>query len=286
MNNSSGSGTAPTPVSNTTTADTSRSATTDTVAMDQDELDQSKSSSNRGGSGSGAQPKSVNFSDSVGVQMVETKQEEERHEKMHAARQVLNTKLAGVRHAKTSSAHTDREMVEQAGIQGIIFPWHKSYRIWWSITIAATILTAFFCPYTIAFEARLGAWSTGTAVIEFILSGIFVLDILINFNRAFHRNQVLVYERKQIAKSYCSKLFWVDVVGVFPFGAVALAIANEMGEDTNRALLLSMFRLLQLVRLYRLHKFFNHLQYNAHVSLMYFTLLRNGAFSEILFIFS
>ena len=236
-----------------------------TVRTSLDELDTSQSRAT----------KSVNFADSVTMDSVD------RTESMHAARQLLSTKLSGVRNVKASTAHTDRERVEQAGIQGLVFPWHKSYRIWWAIMVGATILTAFFCPYTIAFEPRMGAFTSGAAAIEFLLTGIFVLDIFVNFNRAFHVGEVLVFERSEIAKKYCRKLFWVDCVGVFPFSYVALAFAGEIGEDTNRALLISMLRLLQLVRLYRMNRFLHHLQYNARVSLIYFTLLRNGMFVSV-----
>ena len=230
-----------------------------------DELDASQSK---------ATTKAVNFAEDVTLDHVD------KIESMHAARQLLSTKLAGVRNVK-ATGHTDREVVEQAGIQGLLFPWHTSYRVWWAIMVSATILTAFFCPYTIAFEVRMGAFSKGSATIEFMLAAIFVLDIFVNFNRAFHVGEVLVYERSEIVKHYCRKLFWVDCVGVFPFSVVALAIAGEVGEDTNRALLISMLRLLQLVRLYRMYRFFYHLQYNAQVSLLYFTLLRNGTYARI-----
>jgi len=198
---------------------------------------------------------------------------DQREDMLRSYRQALNTRLPGVR--DKGAAH-DRAMFEKADIRGIIFPWMKWYQIWWGVTVAAAIFTAFFCPYTIAFERNAGVFNGGAAVIEYLLTGIFVLDIIVNFNRAFRVNEVLVFERAQIAKSYCRKLFWVDFVGVFPFYSVALAIAGEVGEDSNKALLLSMFRLLQLTRLYRMQRFFHHLQYNAHISLMYFTLLRNG----------
>lgn len=202
---------------------------------------------------------------------------DQREDMLRSYRQALSTKLPGVR--DKGAAH-DREMFEKADIRGIIFPWMKWYQIWWGVTVAAAIFTAFFCPYTIAFERNAGVFNGGAAVIEYLLIGIFVFDIIVNFNRAFRVNEVLVFERAQIAKSYCRKLFWVDFVGVFPFYSVALAIAGEVGEDSNKALLLNLFRLLQLTRLYRIQRFFHHLQYNAHISLMYFTLLRNGKFES------
>ena len=230
-----------------------------------DELDNSQSKSVR----------AVNFADDVNAA---DPQHIDRAASMHAARQLLTTKLKGIKHTKAAS-HSDRERVEEAGIQGILFPWHKSYKIWWAITVGATIVTAVFCPYAVAFEPRMGpftGYTTGAATIEFLLTGIFFLDIFVSFRRAFHKGDALIFEHREIAKHYCLKLFWVDFLAVFPFSTVALAIAGDIGKDTNHALLLSLLQLLQLLRVYRMQRFFHHLQYNAHVSLIYFTLLRNG----------
>lgn len=203
-------------------------------------------------------------------------------ESMHQSVKVLNTKAEGVRGKSTSaSRQTDRRLVEEANIRGIIFPWNRSYQSWWMCTVICAVITGLFEPYMLGFTKELGAPHGAGAIIEYILEGIFVIDILVNFNLAFYQDEQIVFQRKPIAKAYLNKMFWIDFVGVFPFMAIALAIAGS-GASTRTELLLGLFRLLKLVRLHRLKKLFHDLQYNSHISLMGFTLIRN--FSVALFV--
>lgn len=185
-------------------------------------------------------------------------------------------------HARPSGVHTggatgksDREVVQKANIRGVLFPWMTSYKIWWYTTIVATLFTVFFCPINIGFQKEPGLFNDAAAVIEGILSAVFALDIVVKFNLAFHKEGVLVFQRKQIIKNYMSRMFWVDLIAVFPFGNIALGIANLSGQESSKALLLSLLNLLTLVRVYRLRKFSNLVQFNARISLVTYTLLRN-----------
>lgn len=58
--------------------------------------------------------------------------------------------------------------------------------------------------------------------VEVILETIFLVDILVNFNLAFYQNELLVFQRAQICTTYLKRMFWVDLLGVFPFESVAL----------------------------------------------------------------
>lgn len=188
---------------------------------------------------------------------------------------VLNTKASGVLGKGTSvTTATDRRLVEEAHIRGIIFPWNRSYQFWWSLTVIAAIVTGFFEPFMLAFQKELGTPQGAGAIIEYVLTGIFVVDIIVNFNLAFYKDEQIVFERKQIAKAYLKRMFWIDLVGVFPFYAIALKIARD-DASTRTMLLCGLFRLLKLVRLHRMKKLFHDMQYNSHISLMGFTLIRN-----------
>ena len=190
---------------------------------------------------------------------------------------VLNTKSGGVRGKGTSVTQaTDKRLVEEANIHGIIFPWNRGYKAWWAVTIIGALMTGFFEPFLLAYQKEPGYPQGAGAVIEYLLEGIFVVDIIVNFNLVFYKNEEIVLERKRIAVAYLKRMFWVDLVGVFPFMAIALAIAGS-GASTRIKLLMGLFRLLKLVRLHRMQKFFAHLQYNSHISLMGFTLIRNFA---------
>ena len=190
------------------------------------------------------------------------------------ARKVLATKCA-VRGEGEGSA--DIKMVELANIQGIIFPWTLQYRIFFWATVAGAIFTVFFAPFQIAFEDEPGTFNDAAGWIELSLNLMFTVDILVHFNLAFYKNGVLVFERKQIFTEYFGGLFWIDFIGVFPFETVALLFVGKLGETTTNALLFSLFRLVRFVRLHRMRRLSEALQYDARVSLIYFTLLRNFA---------
>jgi hypothetical protein len=177
-----------------------------------------------------------------------------------------------------STASSDRRMLEEAHIDGIVFPWMKAYKIWWIVTVVGAIFTVLFIPYQIAFHQKeAGLFNDSAAIVYFILMVIFFVDITVNFNLVIYQNKTMVFERKQIAKSYCRGMFWVDFFGVFPFEYVALAISGELGYDSNKALYLSLYRLLEFLRLHRMAPLQEMLQYNSKVSLIWFTLIRNLA---------
>lgn len=168
---------------------------------------------------------------------------------------------------------SDKKLVQKANIRGIFFPFMTSYKIWWTITAVGAILTAFLAPFQIAFQDKPGTFSGQAGVIDIALNSIFALDILVNFNLAFHNSEGMVFERNKIFRAYLSRMFWVDLIGVFPFETFALFMAGE--SQGNTALLCSLFRLLRFVRLHRMKQFSDMLQHNARVSLLWFTLIRN-----------
>jgi len=177
---------------------------------------------------------------------------------------------------------SDQELVQQLdGIQGIVFPWNPYYEAWWTLTAFGAIFTVFFGPFHIAFgsDAATSVLLTDDAstLIEFVLTSIFVVDIFVNFHLAFYKNELIVFERTEIWKEYLSKMFWVDLVGVFPFETVALMMVGDLDGADKRVLLFSLFRFLRFVRLHRMKKLSDLLQYDTRVSLLWFTLLRNFA---------
>lgn len=191
------------------------------------------------------------------------------------ARKVLRTRPSGVRGEGTSMDM--QVLVEKANIHGIIFPWMTSYKVWWALTALGAIFTVFFAPFQIAFQGEPGTFNDASAVVELVLTMVFAADIAVNFNLAFYKTEVIVFERKEIFWEYFGGMFWVDFVGVFPFETTALFIAGELGDNSSEALYYSLLRLLRFVRLHRMKHLSDILQYNARVSLLWFTLIRNFA---------
>jgi len=138
-------------------------------------------------------------------------------------------------------------------------------------------LTVFLAPYQVAFEDCPGIMKQSADMHEMVLTLLFTMDIIINFNLAFYRENLIMFERGQIAREYFHLMFWVDLVGVIPFGHMALTCAKSLGASNTTYLMLSLLRLLHFVRLHRIVKLSADLRYNARVSLLAFTLLRNFA---------
>ena len=196
------------------------------------------------------------------------------------ARRVLKSQPSGIlRGEGLPTIPSDIELVEKADIHnGIIWPWNRYYRIWWHLTALGAVLTVFLAPYQIAFEvAAPGTVRNAGSILEKMLTFLFAVDIAVNFNLAFYKDEQIVFERRQIAAEYLRKMFWIDLVGVIPFQRVALAFFPSNLQSTYQTtyLMLSLLRLFRFARLHRLRKISDELRYNTRVSLLSFTLFRN-----------
>jgi ankyrin repeat protein len=183
---------------------------------------------------------------------------------------------AGLSTIRTSS---DRIKVQQENSQIIIFPWSKTYSAWWGFTVFASVFTIFFETYEIAFgTAGLYPYNDASSITEYALVSIYVVDIVANFNLAFYneRNEI-VFDRRLIAKNYVQFMLWIDLIGILPFYAFALACLGVLGQDNTLTQYLALFRLCKMVRLHRVKQMFDILQYSTKISLMTLTLTRNFA---------
>lgn len=196
---------------------------------------------------------------------------------------------------KVTSRHTSRAAIFGGGVGTvrdrsvaeahpfIVFPWTRGYKVFWSFTVVAAIFTLFFETYMVAFkEPGLAPYNNGSAAVECVIMAVYALDIVVNFNLAFfNEHEELVYDRKQIAKHYIHNTLWKDILGVFPFYAVLLAITGEMGSDSQLSQYLSLIRLVRMIVLHRLKLLFEILQFNSRISLTFLTLLRNFFFTLV-----
>jgi hypothetical protein len=173
--------------------------------------------------------------------------------------------LESVKVGKVNSV-SKRKLIEEESEAHVIWPWSKNYKSWWSVTVFCAVLTVFTETYGVAFSPA-DNYNDPLSIIEYVLAFIFLIDIAISFHLVYYdENDNLVSEKKEIAIHYLQGRFWIDFAGVFPFYFVALAIAGEIGSDSDLASYLSLLRLVKLVRLHRMKEFFDTLQYNPHVS--------------------
>ncbi|KAL3801357.1 hypothetical protein HJC23_006967 [Cyclotella cryptica] len=162
----------------------------------------------------------------------------------------------------------------------LIFPWSWGYKLWWGFTVVAATFTIFFETYQIAFSLG-GLAENGAFVLEFILLAVFLVDMVVNFNLAYYDDKDnIIFSRRAIARNYMRSMFWVDLIGVFPFYLVALQATGQLGETNQFTQNLSLLRLFKMVRLHRVYLFFSVVQYSSKISLLGLTLLRD--FSAVL----
>ena len=195
--------------------------------------------------------------------------------------------MTGAVFSSINTSKADRERIRAESRQNsangwigripTILPWSPSYRAWWGFTVFAAAFTIFLETYQIAFApGGLTTQSRGSFVLELVLLSVFALDVLINFSLAyFDDRDKVVYDRRSIARHYLKRMFWVDLIGVFPFYPVALAISGQMGKDNTTTQYLALLRLFKMVRLHRVELLFLILQYSTKISLMSLTLMRN-----------
>ncbi|KAL3810588.1 hypothetical protein ACHAXA_002452 [Cyclostephanos tholiformis] len=127
----------------------------------------------------------------------------------------------------------------------------------------------------VAFEESRGFFKQLADFLDKVLTLLFTADIFINFNLALYKDETILIDRGQIATEYFRRLFWIDLVGVFPFAWVASLCAGFLEASYKSTLMLSLFRLLQIVRTRRLAKFADDLRYDARVGLLMYTLIRD-----------
>ena len=176
----------------------------------------------------------------------------------------------------TSSANAAKETLPRF----IIHPLDWRYRLWWYTTVLIAAITSILIPYVIAFTAPgLYPYDSATSIVEFVCIALIAIDMIVSFNVARYDKGVLVTDRRQLAKNYARLIFWIDFLSIFPFDEVALSIAGLRGPSyVNNPILaqyLSLFKIIRMLRLYRLSWFFQFLTYNLAASLLMVTLLRN-----------
>ena len=193
--------------------------------------------------------------------------------------------VAGVSASMIRATNSRQVVQETAQRSGIWFPWSPRYKLWWAVTVACTILTAFYETYMVAF-GRGGRVTGPPAIVGYALISVFALDMAVNFNLAFYNEaDEIVWNRRAIATNYWrTGMFAIDLLGVFPFYVVVVAMAGEIGHDSSLTQYLNLFRLVRLVRLYRVKQLYDILQYSTKVSFMTLTLSRNFAVALVWYV--
>lgn len=172
----------------------------------------------------------------------------------------------------------------------ILLPDNKLRMAWNLITLVLLLYTASFVPYATSF---LETDSPGLAIWEWIVNGLFMFDLVINFISAYENSDKNIEVRMRvITKNYLGSWFLFDLLACIPFSllsasptpsvvvpAVATTIQSlinanstfeiapvnaEKNASANKLIRLARLpRLYRLLRILRLFKIFNLLKNNA-----------------------
>jgi hypothetical protein len=189
----------------------------------------------------------------------------------------LRHRTTGSLTSSLSMPQSYRKQIQQQPPKYLFFPWSRGYRWWFGWTVAWSLLTVYFETYAIAFlPGGRKAVNDVAIIIEYCFFAVFGIDILVNFNLAYtDQEDLVVVNRKQIFWNYAKFLFWIDLIGVFPFYTVILAARDEIGVDNHETRNLQLVRLLRLVRLHRVVHASALAQYSTKISLAWYTMTRN-----------
>ncbi len=97
----------------------------------------------------------------------------------------------------------------------ILMPENKLKMAWNLVTLALLLYTASFVPYRTSFIENA---PPGLSTWEWVVDGLFCIDIFINFISAYENSDKNIEVRlKTIARSYITSWFFFDLAAVFPF---------------------------------------------------------------------
>ncbi|CAD8139890.1 unnamed protein product [Paramecium pentaurelia] len=124
----------------------------------------------------------------------------------------------------------------------IITPDGSIKMIWDLLCLAFVIYEMISIPFQISFEIEISKEISMTSL------GVFVLDILLNFNTGVYLDGILSMKRERIIKNYLSFWFWIDVISTFPYDI----IIDESESLIQSAKLLRLFKFLKFIHILKL----------------------------------
>lgn len=100
----------------------------------------------------------------------------------------------------------------------MIYPNNELKSNWDTLITLVLIFTCMVTPYRIAFVDE---DDTLWTVLNYSIDGLFVVDMILCFLTAYYTDDFeLIEDRKEIAISYLTGWFLIDVLAIFPFEPV------------------------------------------------------------------
>lgn len=123
---------------------------------------------------------------------------------------------------------------------------HKRFRAFWNFLMVLTaIYIGIVVPYFIAFEKNFGS---NFLTIFLVIDGIYLIDVILNFNTTFIDDDGEVSIRTRIYKNYLKKSFAIDILSLFPFDVIVAWTGNQLSRYYFLTLLVSLLKINKLFR--------------------------------------
>lgn len=136
-----------------------------------------------------------------------------------------------------------------------VLPPNGIFKTIWNLVVLFAILT-----FSFIFSYRLTFHQYQSDLLYWLLLGIFILDLLINFNISVKHQHNFTQDRKIIAVKYLKGWFTVDFVTAFPFDVLLLWIFNVAGQPGNIDHLFIFLQFITMIKLLKVQKITKELQ--------------------------
>eukprot|EP00325_Prymnesiales_sp_UTEX-LB-985_P002743 CAMPEP_0174702914 /NCGR_PEP_ID=MMETSP1094-20130205/7044_1 /TAXON_ID=156173 /ORGANISM="Chrysochromulina brevifilum, Strain UTEX LB 985" /LENGTH=637 /DNA_ID=CAMNT_0015900769 /DNA_START=52 /DNA_END=1965 /DNA_ORIENTATION=+ len=129
-------------------------------------------------------------------------------------------------------------------------PDHIFVRTWFSCLMVLVMYNAVYIPIELCFEEQLGKKHGAHIAIDFLVDGIFLCDIVINFRTVYYNeDQEMVLDVKMIKRRYLKGWFALDLFASLPYDVIGYIAGADASANLGALGLLKLPRLLRLAKL-------------------------------------
>lgn len=171
--------------------------------------------------------------------------------KLNAEMVEAQRSMANKRNSKLSSIKEESEQNKSLPLC-IIHP-DSGWKGNWDIFITGILIfTCITTPYSIALVTdEEMSWT----IINYLIDGMFLIDILFIFNTAFYNDDYeMISDRGTIACQYLKSWFFIDIIAIIPFELAFQTNATDMVRLSRLGRIYKIVKLLKLMRLVKLSK--------------------------------
>ncbi|KAK1374275.1 Potassium channel [Heracleum sosnowskyi] len=170
--------------------------------------------------------------------------------------------LGASSYTNNNNTHNSAELRRHPKRRRIISPMNSKYRYWETWMVLLVFYSAWVYPFEVSFLKS--TTIIGIYIADIVVDLFFGVDIYLTFSVAYfdHKTQLIIRDRKKIAKRYLSTWFVMDLASTIPFDLVVMLFTGSH----NLGLPYSLLGLLRFWRIRRVKQFFTRLEKDIRFS--------------------